>query len=401
VSSTPAQVQKSQTPILDRLLPVPDGAKRRSWNKIPRYIASNAILWGLLLFFLSGQGAWLKPIQLGILNDIQQVARSDWSGIRVVVTLVAMICLWFLALPIHECGHLIAGLAMGFRFKYMRVRSYQIDRSFRISRVALRNQLIGEVRFYAHEMKEHRFRHLIMVLAGPGSNLLIGLAVLCFPFEKSLISGAFILSCLYLGTFNLGPWAPDGRGIIAVLLKRKHHQAKLALVEIWDLYEDGVEQKNLSPVLIQQAASLKEKSPVTFAAHLIAFRDFYQRRDFESAAASLENCFRWSPWAPEKLRKKLVYSAVVLQACKGQIESAEQWFAELPPETEITARLEAEAVIMEARGNLKGALDKIAECEENLTQEDNLDSNASRLKQLRKWKLEIEERVSTAPLQQA
>ncbi len=347
---------------------------------------------------VSGDGTFFGPVQQGMLRNTQQIFVDDWAGVRVVLTSFAIVLVWFAAVTIHELGHLLAGLAMGFRFKFLHIGRTQIDRPFRLSRISRSDKKrLGGVSFYAQEQKDRPWRCAFMILAGPAANLVVGISILRLPFQKSLMSGAFILMCAYLGIENLCPWESDGEHLLEIFLRKKDHEAKIALAQIYEQLGEGVGFEKLCPMLIAQATSLKEKSVKTVAAHLAAYRFFYNRRDYEAAAVSLENWFFWSPWAPARLREGLIFSAAVLQAYRGRIDLAEQWYLELPPTTTVLSRRQVEGAILEARGDLNGAFKKIAECEEQLAGESDQTKRESSLKALRKWKAEIEQRLASVP----
>ncbi len=81
------------------------------------------------------------------------------------------------------------------------------------------------------------------------------------------------------------------------------------------------------------------------------------------------------------------------------MELAEAWFADIPVNTKLGSKLEAEAAIQEARGDLMAAIDKITESENQLSQEPTTKRTLSHLRKLREWKTEIGERLAVESVQ--
>lgn len=319
-----------------------------------------------------------------------------------ILTGFAMAFAFLAAVAVHELAHLVTGWAMGFHFQHIQIGRTHIDRFLHVSRKPAPDEpRLGQVHFLPEQMKQRPWRCALMILAGPVANLLAGIVVLSLPFEKSFISGAFVLTCFYLGITNLSPQASDGSALLTILLKRKDHEARIALTQLFEQVSAGAEYQDLSPALIAEATALREKSVRTVFAHLVAYARYSEERDYNSAAASLEECFTWSPWAPVNFRRSLFYSAAVLQAKRGQIALAEQWYSDLPPQISSRFRFQAQAAILGAQGDYARALTKIAECEKQLLDDTDASKKESAMRDLKKWKSELEERVSATPLQQA
>jgi hypothetical protein len=391
VNASAAETTTIPTPILDRISPFPAPAKPSFWAQLPALVILIAILYVLpgLLFF--GRGAFFDSGRHWVVGNIHDLFAGDWAGFWLIFTgfAIALACLATVA--VHEGAHLVTGLAMGFRFEFVQVGRTKFDRSFQPSRIPSPDEpRLGAVCFFPDGMKHHPWRCFFMVLAGPSANLITGLAVLQLPFQKSFVSGAFILASLLMGILNASPYFSDGRHLLTLLLRRTDHEGALALGQLYEQLHAGVELEALSPALIAEATLLKEKSPRTVLAHRLAYSAAFSRRDYAAAAALLEMAFAWSPWATEAIRQGLIYCAVVMQAKRGRIETAEKWFADLPPNCTKQCRLQAEAAILEGRGDIKGALAKIVECEQHLLEEGGEEGRKADLKKLRSWKADLE-----------
>jgi hypothetical protein len=166
------------------------------------------------------------------------------------------------------------------------------------------------------------------------------------------------------------------------------------LEQAYELIKAGNGFEELPIELIARATTLREKTLRTYLAYHFAFKSSFQRRDYEAAAASLEKCFEWSPWATDELRQGMIHSAAVVQAKRGRVSSAEQWLSQLPAKLGPRNRLQIEGAILEAREDFAGTLAKIAECEELLSKEPEGASKTLVCKQLEKWKIELAQRSS-------
>jgi hypothetical protein len=340
------------------------------------------------LDFFDSVGPWLN-------QNMQVLLRPDQRLLRVLFTGLGVVFAWFAAISVHELGHLVAGLAAGFRVKYLQVSRIRIS-FFQVSYASKTDKRLGAVSFHPEAMRNRPWRCACMTLAGPLSNLLVAVVILKVPIHRSLPIGAFVAWCLYVGVWNLAPLSSDGKKLLILVFRRRQHEAKLAMTLLFQQLQQGVEREKLDPNLIADAAQLRERSSLTVLGNAFAYGKHYDRQEFEAAAASLEVCLSYSPWASVGMRQALICDAAILQANRGHLELAEAWFREIPPGTKLRSRLKAEAAIFEARGEIGSALQKVAECEELLQQEPSGNKRELALLKLRKWKCELEGRVATS-----
>ena len=83
------------------------------------------------------------------------------------------------------------------------------------------------------------------------------------------------------------------------------------------------------------------------------------------AGQRLETCLAYSSHATPVLREAMMSDAAVFQARRRKrADLAEQWLAEIPVTTQHAwIRSRAEAAILEAKGDVAGAMNKLAETE--------------------------------------
>jgi hypothetical protein len=166
----------------------------------------------------------------------------------------------------------------------------------------------------------------------------------------------------------------------------------LALLHLGGELADGVLPESLSADFLDRAIAVRDESSDTLKAHAIAFwAAFHQGKDGE-AADRLETCLACSGRATPVLRDALMSDAAVYQARRRKrADLADQWLAEIPVTAAQSSwfRSRAEAAVLEAKGDIDGAMKKLAETESAILA---LPRNAQRettLLLLRRWKSDL------------
>jgi hypothetical protein len=277
----------------------------------------------------------------------------DWAGLRLVLTGFAIVLMCLLAIAVHECGHLLAGLSLGFRCRGIRFGRFRIDQSFRVS--LDRNSedaRLGETVMIPQPGKDIKLRMTLMLLAGPAANFIAGYGVLRLLQNPSLISGAFIGVSFFFAAVNLLPVAitsqlTDGERIWMLLVQPARAQRYLAILRLTDEMERSVPIESLSPSDLERATLLRDDSPDTVWAHTVAFLAAYSQHDDVKAGKLLETAFRYSGYAEPSACERLALQAAMFQATRrGRVDLAKQWLAEVPNATRfLAARSKVEAMI--------------------------------------------------------
>jgi hypothetical protein len=352
---------------------------------------------------VSLQPAWEKAFFHWLEDNLPRPFANDWVYVRVLLNGFVALFAMVLAIAIHECGHLLAGLAVGFQFKYLCVGRLQIDRSFKISRnQPSEDRGFGTTVFAAKEMRNQPLRVAFMTLAGPLANFIFGFALMMVPFPKSLIMGWFVLVSLFLGIENLIPFqcwgvASDGMHLFRLLWSRAKHERRLALVQILEDWRVGMEAASISPGLLAAVTAVRDKSLDTFLAHWIAFAAAYDRHKDHEAAQLLEICLRYSDHASLSLREGVIANAGIFQADRRKrVDLAKQWLGELPQDLKVPyRRLMVEGAILEAQENYVGALQKIDEIEKTIVAGTEPARQQIALRPFAKWKTELQQKVTS------
>src|SRR5215470_13288812 len=194
MSSGSATRQTSNTPILDRLAPVPAPilSKSSSSKDSQRGLL---IAMSLLLLTVGWIAAmiWLpavRELSSRIVEPANKALEASTARmfsvtdtVSFLISALSWVVVFFLALSAaiaaHELGHLIAGWSAHFRFVSIRVGRILVDASFRLS---LSHDLpprpLGLTRMVPIGAKAIRLRTLVMLLGGSALNLLSGMCIL-------------------------------------------------------------------------------------------------------------------------------------------------------------------------------------------------------------------------------
>src|SRR5439155_15758063 len=133
----------------------------------------------------------------------------------------------------------------------------------------------------------------------------------------------------------------------------------------------------LSADFLAKAIAVRDDSMDTVMAHAIAYSAaFHQHKDNE-AGQLLETCLTHASRAVPVVREALMSDAAVFQARRRKrADLADKWLAELAVTTDYPwFRSRAEAAILEAKGDVDGAMNKLAEAETTIL---GLPKNAQR-----------------------
>jgi hypothetical protein len=240
------------------------------------------------------------------------------------------------------------------------------------------------------------WRGVAMVLGGPLANFLTAMLLLLWPFPITAFSGLFVAFSMANGVNDLFPFesrlgVSDGKRIWMLLRQAERGERWLALMRLGREITDGVLPEALSADFLAKAIAVRDASADTVKAYAIAFWAAFHRHEDIEAAQRLETCLAYSGYATPILREALMSDASVFQARRRRrADIAEQWLKAMPPTTQYAwFRSRAEAAILEARGDVEGAIKKLAETEAAIRA---LPENAQReviLCLLERWKSDL------------
>jgi hypothetical protein len=240
------------------------------------------------------------------------------------------------------------------------------------------------------------WRGVLMAVGGPAANFLSAILMLCMPVPITIFSGLFIAFSIANGVNDLFPFesrlgVSDGRRIWMLLRQPERGERWLALLHLGGELDDGMLPEALSADFLAKAIAVRDESTDTVMAHAIAYSvALHQHKDSE-AAQRLETCLAYSGLATPALREALMSDAAVFLARKRKrADLADRWLAGIPIKAQTQwLRYRAEAAILEAKGDVDGALGKLAEVEAAMLALPKNARRATALLLLQRWQSEL------------
>jgi hypothetical protein len=414
VSATPAiQPETSPTPILDRLAPIPERrntAPPNRSNVIAGIIAVclPLLLIGLMIWspsFLTFAEKALRSANNFLDKAINLILSEGWRAVASVSLLPLFL---FSVIVIHEVGHLVLGFLVGFRLIAIRFGPIHISLPFRISfKFEKKTGRSGFANMIPVRSDRLRSRAIVFIAGGPLANLMVGAIILSLGFGRPL-AAAFAALSIVVGLANLIPFrrsalVSDGKRLLTLFHKREQGERFLAILQLAAELQSGVEPEALSPDFLAKAKAGKNESPDTVMAYALAYTAAWYQNNDDATAQLLETCLEYSQFTPPSMREALKCDAAIFQARKRKrIDLAEQWLSEIPEKAHIPGlRLRAESAILEARGDLEGALKKLDEVETTIIATHDRYQRPLSLRLLQRWRSELQaQRTPVSPSNQ-
>src|SRR6185369_16603241 len=243
MTAQPVITPRVQTPILDWVQPLPVPKKRTLWPALAEGLISGVSV-SLVVFPHYSSGPLLH-VKAFLLN------------INPLVFFPLMILMYYAALLVHESGHLLAGLLVGFRVDHMCVGPLLFRPPLRVS--LQRRNLYG---FAAHAQvvpsSSEGLRHkmLVFVLGGVSANLLSGaLAVWLYSQMDQAVFGYYAVLLLLMGVYNLVPFTQrasisDGKRAWMLLFDRLQGDRWLAMIRLSTNMLHGTPPEKCDPQLV-------------------------------------------------------------------------------------------------------------------------------------------------------
>jgi hypothetical protein len=399
VSATITPTLASTTPILDRLAPLPKMASPGRARVIALGIWFGLVFVSTLTFTL-----WQPPFLQAVGKWLGEVVPHGWNLANFFLLALQWLTMSYVAITIHELGHAIVGVCVGFHLNSVRVGLLQFDRPFRISRYRGRGTGAGGwASLFPDKQDRLILRTIVMLLAGPAANLVSACFIFLLPYSKGPGSWCFLLASLLMGILNLFPFRSravisDGGRIFMLLRNRARGERWLATLRLLGEMRSGVPYERLSPEFLAKAVAIEDRSPDTVVAYALAYAAAFWGRKDDDAAHALEVCLRNSALAAPSARHALMSDAAVFQARRRKrVDLAELWQSDIPQKSEYPwHRPRAEAAILEAKGDISGALKKLHDIEKMILATPNEALREISLRGLRRWRAEVQPQAEAA-----
>src|SRR5581483_6157312 len=289
------------------------------------------------------------------------------------------------------------GLVAGFRFVSMQFFRLRIDSLFRISfRPLPKTGPSGFVQMIPGTSQNLRSRALLLSAGGPFANLLTGTILLLYPGQSFRGAELFAGFSILLGAANLVPFrrlsvTSDGKRILSILRNDQQTERRMSLLQLAAELSDGTSPEELSQEFLAKAIAFKDNSQDTVVAYALAYSVAWYSKSADEAAQLLETCLEYSAFGSPDLREALKDDAAVFQARKRKnIDLAEQWRSEIAEKPhEPWRKPRVEAAILEAKGDIEGALRKLDETERGMLTITSPFQRSVSLRLLERWRSEL------------
>lgn len=282
----------------------------------------------------------------------------------------------YLAILIHELGHLLFALTRGFELKAFSVHRWILacqGKHWQIFKTQKR-YAGGFILPIPKSLRHFSYPALMaMISGGPIASFLlfgIGTIPLFFPVWMNNIFVWLIVACssisLHTAIFNalplkLGYLRTDGRRLLDLAQNNPAGQRFAALYGVNASSKQGIRPGDLDPTFVEQAVALPENSSDHVAGLLIAYAHTLDRGELEKAGHYLDQALDLQLYFPELFRGSLLLEGTFFEAhIRHRAEAARQWFDKITETALIPpyALHRAEAALLLAEGNRTAAREK-------------------------------------------
>jgi len=273
---------------------------------------------------------------------------------------------------IHEVGHLVGGLLVGFRFSYIRVGPFTIERSGKITQHwTWRDLASGRTLARPVSRTALKWRLCFYFVAGPAANLMTAFcAFKIMPRNNSLpaaIGLAIFLGSTFMGFVNLLPTRAktqmlDGLKISILLFTKKRRDRMLLLLTFGiDARRDDF-KAFMTDSTVEPSSLIIDGSAAQVATNWLAFYKATAAKDHELAGRCLENCLVAASSVTAGPREELTMEAAEYQAVwRKRPDLARQWLAQESSGKSSPRRFLVEALISYRESQYELAQSKVEE----------------------------------------
>ena len=312
------------------------------------------------------------------------------------------------ALIVHECGHLLAGWMVGFRFSSIAIGPVAFSLEYGKLKLQIRKGFPagGYAGMHIDGIRRLRRRLAVFVMAGPAANLIS--ALLSAPLAKSYRAGTwstfayvFAMISVMIGLVNLipvrlGVMYPDGSRLWMLISSLTKSRRWFSLNALSAQSRRGTRPRAFRCTWLNAAASVDDRSIDDFGGNWLAYVAANDRKDSRAAALHFEKCLSLVSSLGASLQDLVAVEAAVFTAWFGDNALlSEKWLGQVKNFKALPRlmQIRAEAATLCTRRDFDSALARLVEA---LVFVENLPPTAIRDKLtdgLIEWREEIRERA--------
>jgi hypothetical protein len=372
------EADEHATPFLDRQLPLP----RASSLKVSDISPTTWVVYTGLVIVSAAVAMHLLISHDAVFEE--WVLRPD-LGYRIGLAIAGMIGAYLAAITVHELGHVIGGLAAGFRFQHLRISLIILHRTKRLSLLREPNRVMtGEAKLLPQNEETKRSSFVAFVAGGPAANLLS--ALLVSFISPSPAATFFVVISVIVGLTELLPVpmlfaVTDGARLKMLYFDRPRGERWMAILQLSASSSDARSPEKMSPSMLAIATAISDASADTVTAHAMAYYNALTRKQYAEAGRFLEVCLRSAAHARPGVLEALKSDAVVFQAAiRHSPQLAGEWLKDLSPNAAPWLRVRAETTLLASTGFQAEAWKKLDHFEKTGAPEQHL------LPLIEKWK---------------
>lgn len=257
-----------------------------------------------------------------------------------------------LALPmvlvLHELGHVVGGLAAGFRFNLFVVGPLKVVREADRIRARLNTNLSiagGLAGCSPTGSGDHRRGMILMIASGPIASLLGAAAGLLgagatggfapgasgWSAALGMALGAFGLGSLAVGLMTLIPgrtsgFMTDGARLIGLLRKGPEADREAAVIGLIAESASGIRPRDWDPGLVSRAVSVPDGSLLDAVAEQLAYTSALDRGDLPLARDRLVRSLSLADRLPPSVRPAIELEAATFEAAiRADAPASRRW----------------------------------------------------------------------------
>ncbi len=324
------------------------------------------LLGGALVGFV-GLGLGYALGKLGLAP--RSTGESLSAGEKLLRIALGGLGIW-LALLVHEAGHLLGALSQGFRFLFLAAGPAWLERGDR--GLALRfNRTFqtwgGMAAALPPDGRDLRRRFSVMIAGGPVASLVLALAggaawsampdgtTRFLAGVTALASAAFFLATAQ--PFGAGGgFASDGGRLLRLWRKGEVGEREVAILALTTASIAGTRPRDWPAELVEAALRPGDGSAMELAAHVHAAQRACDAGDLDAGLAHLDRAGELARDMSPLLRSMVAVEAAWLRASRGDVAGARGLVAEADgPFVERHALFRARSALRLAEGDREGA----------------------------------------------
>lgn len=287
----------------------------------------------LALFGGAIVGAIIGMAAIGMAGDRLPTVGG---GTGPLVTLLLTLAVYMLCIGVHEAGHLVAGVLVGYRPLLLIAGPLRVERAGRRARVGLNRSIAlagGLAVCVPVGLHDLRRRTLVMAAGGPIASLLLGVQALALwtATASFLARGGALASLANLGLIALGigslaiglvtllpmrtgGFYSDGARILRLIRASEDAEREVALIALTGLTMAGARPRDWDADLVRRTAEIRDGGAFEVGGLQFAHAYALDTGDVPAARGYLEAALDRVDQLPPATRASVYLSAAVFYA---------------------------------------------------------------------------------------